>query len=174
MPKANGRNVSCKTCQKVFYTVPSQNRQFCSNVCRSKMHNPFRAEKAKNGKYIACPMCKKVTYVCPSTLKLNKHGMKLCSRKCLIDFTKKGLAPWGFHRKYEIRSHNPYKRKQIKGVRMTEHRRVMQDHIGRKLKRNEHVHHINENQNDNRIENLQILSSKEHATLHKPKGSSFL
>lgn len=31
---------------------------------------------------------------------------------------------------------------------------------------NEHVHHINENKRDNRLENLQVLSKSEHARLH--------
>lgn len=47
-----------------------------------------------------------------------------------------------------------------------EHRLVMMKHIGRKLRKDEHVHHINEDRKDNRIENLQLLTRGEHISLH--------
>lgn len=40
---------------------------------------------------------------------------------------------------------------------------------GRALSKDEVVHHINELHNDNRLENLVILTSKEHSRLHGDK-----
>ncbi|RYE54211.1 MAG: HNH endonuclease [Hyphomicrobiales bacterium] len=50
--------------------------------------------------------------------------------------------------------------------RVKQHRLFMEHHIGRLLRADEEVHHINGDKRDNRIENLQILSASEHARLH--------
>lgn len=47
----------------------------------------------------------------------------------------------------------------INGIRIREHRYVMEKYIGRKLNDYEHVHHINFIRDDNRIENLFLFSS---------------
>lgn len=44
-------------------------------------------------------------------------------------------------------------------IRMREHRRVMELEIGRPLRHEETVHHINGVRSDNRIENLELWSS---------------
>jgi hypothetical protein len=42
----------------------------------------------------------------------------------------------------------------------------MERALGRPLHTDEHVHHINEDKFDNRLENLELLSLAEHASLH--------
>lgn len=47
-----------------------------------------------------------------------------------------------------------------------EHRWLMEQKLGRKLHTDEVVHHINENKLDNRLENLEIISRKDHSSHH--------
>ena len=49
------------------------------------------------------------------------------------------------------------------------YREIMEEHLGRKLKPTEIVHHKNEDCTDNRIENLEIMSLKDHSSQHAPR-----
>jgi hypothetical protein len=54
----------------------------------------------------------------------------------------------------------------VNGEKRDIHRIVMEQRIGRPLKSNEVVHHINGNTFDNSIENLVIMDWSEHSKLH--------
>ena len=46
------------------------------------------------------------------------------------------------------------------------HRRIMENHLGRKLEPNEHVHHIDGNPRNNSLDNLVVLTKSGHHKLH--------
>ena len=50
--------------------------------------------------------------------------------------------------------------------RVLEHRQLMEDHLGRKLNRSEIVHHINGNNADNRLSNLELTTFSDDIRRH--------
>lgn len=48
------------------------------------------------------------------------------------------------------------------------HRHIMSVHLGRWLESHEHVHHIDENKENNEISNLIICDPSEHCKIHHP------
>lgn len=54
----------------------------------------------------------------------------------------------------------------IDGVWCYQHRVVMEELLGRKLSRDEDVHHIDDNKLNNDITNLKLIKSSEHHKQH--------
>src|SRR5574343_198642 len=62
-----------------------------------------------------------------------------------------------------------YAYKKIKlsdGSTRDEHRLIMENHLGRSLLTNEHIHHKDGNKRNNEISNLMLISSSDHAKTH--------
>ena len=72
---------------------------------------------------------------------------------------------WDKHRK-PILNKNGYLTLCVGNKKRYLHRIVMEEYLGRPLRLDEHVHHINGNKTDNRIENLELISRSEHLRKH--------
>ena len=73
----------------------------------------------------------------------------------------------GTGRKDKGNSGGGYRMIYVNGVRIYEHRHVMEKHLGRRLGKDEHIHHKDHNRINNVISNLELTSARDHAFEHK-------
>jgi endogenous inhibitor of DNA gyrase (YacG/DUF329 family) len=157
--KRKGEEVPCAYCSKLFYRAPgrSGNRKFCSAECGHKAWKVQKIEKP-------CETCGAAMTVYPS----QHSARKFCSKAC--QYVGRIQRPVGrMHNGKPVREMNdgylkiwePEHPFNNKGW-VLEHRWLMEQQLGRYLTRDEEVDHINDVRNDNRLENLQVLSKSDH------------
>lgn len=132
-------------------------RQYFKGEPRKYLHGHNMAKKPVK---LICERCGGEFFLKPSHAK----GRRFCTNRCTSTADSGPLHPrWkgGYISKtgYRIIRHG--------GEDRAEHRVVAERHLGRRLNREEHVHHINGDKLDNRIENLMVLSNSEHRKLHQ-------
>jgi len=167
----------CLFCKKQF-TPKKKTTKYCCRHCQTKnigiLTGKQRAEKRKNGKILSCLICSTSFYVPAYRI----ETAKFCSRKCTSianpQNTKKARLASPLMKRAGIGSIKKYIVIKVDGKYIREHRHVMQVHLGRKLETHEHIHHINGDSSDNRIENLQVLTNSEHQKLELSFFSSAL
>ena len=95
------------------------------------------------------------------------HPMSENTKKSIVEANSlKGIGHKKTHKAGYVMIYFPDHPKSTKDGYIMEHDLVMECYIGRWLKEDEVVHHKNHIKNDNRIENLELLTKKEHARLH--------
>lgn len=82
-------------------------------------------------------------------------------QRVIKNFKNKMFKHKGYIYLYAPEHPNPTQGKYIKRSRLT-----IENHIGRYLKSTEQIHHINGIKDDDRIENLQIVTLSEHNSIH--------
>lgn len=137
--------------------------------------------QGKHVHQVAKKVCIECGIIFSKPYSLSKNGwakQKLCSRKCRSKFLMRTLLKgennprWNGGRGATSNGYievisPPECSKNTRG-RILEHRKIMEEHLKRKLLPTEVVHHINHNKQDNRMENLElIVSNSEHIKRHR-------
>lgn len=145
----------CGICGKAFSVRKSDTRlkdggaRYCSKNCASIGSRKRKPRKCLN---------------CGEEFYPYKITRKFCSRKCACEYQSTNCN----HKPY---MENGYVVEYVKGYNkkncVKQHRRIMEEYLGRKLTANEVVHHINGNRKDNRLENLVVMTKGEHSSLHR-------
>ena len=107
--------------------------------------------------------CNNTIKTYPSRIKRGED--RFCSHKCGNHSRGRSGEQNGNWRGGRFIS-NGYVYLRYNGGYRAEHDILIEQSIGRKLKKGEEVHHINGVKTDNRLENLQLVTKSEHAKLH--------
>lgn len=157
---------TCRTCNVTkdyrSYYQASGNADGYENQCKPCKNNSrdpvklkayrdkWRAEKKAQGHYGKCEQCG----INLGRSEGNRKKTPYCKDCCKGELHPNYTGGYENGHGYRVVYVAPRKT-------MMEHRKVMQDHIGRELYPDENVHHINGVRNDNRIENLELWSTSQ-------------
>lgn len=148
----------CEWCGKEFWRTTNSQPKYCSPQCFT-----LARYKGVNKNLYKCARCGVDVERYPSTVR--NPDRVYCSGKCRSEnrVYKKGADHPQYKGGWRYVGKDGYVKLGQGTVRILEHRKVMEEAIGRPLFDHETVHHINGNRADNRIENLQLWSGKHGA-----------
>lgn len=158
--------LTCQECGKAFSLYPSQVKRGKGKYCSRKCHSDAgRVERI-------CETCG-IGFTARASV-VKKGWDRYCSAKCygIAQRSQTGEASrtWRGGRIITIGGYvavkAPWRTSAKRDGYILEHRMVLEDAIGRPLRSDEVVHHINGDKRDNRLSNLTILTNSEHAALH--------
>lgn len=132
-------------------------------------------------------MCKTMVFCCQCGEMFAKDSNRIknknfCCRYCLNKYNKEKMSffnqtvnPMNIKGKMSFESREKRRDRMLKNENGTkyrhfmgdfEHRRIASLKLGRELKSNEVVHHIDGNKKNNKPGNLQVMTRAEHMSLH--------
>lgn len=147
---------ACKVCDTL---LSKSSLTYCSRACNDKGR--------KNGFEKPCESCGKAMYV------EQKQAKRFCSRECSHE--GKRIDGAGAKQKRKDGYIQVYYPKHPDGTRngfVLEHRLVAEQKYGRRILKTEHVHHLNGVKDDNRPENLEVISPSAHARISTAQGKA--
>lgn len=158
-----GKTVPCAMCGIPVYSRPGAVGRYCTAECHNSHQRLNRVE-------LSCPVCGKTFSL--GRAASNRSPDPACSRACdalrrttnATDRVHNGRPVLRWSTGY-LHIYEPDHPKSYRNGWLPEHRWVMEQHLGRQLDSGEHVHHINGVKDDNRIENLDLLSHSAHSRL---------
>lgn len=151
-----------------YVSTQPERGKFCGLACFHKRNTKYQRDE------LECPQCGMKFLPTSSQARALATGeMKTayCSAACYGGHRKtkcNGAAnPHWKGGKTESRGYIYLREKQLPvSPYIASHRKIAAEKIGRPLRRNEVVHHINGNKTDNRPENLDVLTISQHMRLH--------
>lgn len=168
--------VSCQYCGKSFEKVKSQAKQYRKSFCCREHKYLWARANLINKLELSCSNC--------GVVFRRRHDAKIgrntfCSRKCQYELHRGENSTFYKGGRYKndkgyvlvLATDHPRK---VAGQYVYEHVLKTEKHLGRYLEKNEHIHHINGIKDDNRLENLQIVTPQEHMKIHATKTKSEL
>jgi len=114
---------------------------------------------------LICPMCNQTFNVSPFRV---RQGAKYCSHQCQHVSMRGRVGSWnsGFGPSQGWIDADGYRMIRVNGRNVLEHRHVMEQHLGRSLRPDEVVHHVDGDRRNNAVSNLRVMDWGDHTALH--------